>query len=227
MRFLIFTTLFLTVFLLLNFYISKRLVDKLDIKNSIKLYFNLFLVLNFMGVVGYMIARYNPAVPNWLFFLLSFPIGIIFLLFCTALIYDLSRVSANKLPISKNRRKFFKKTLDISSLALALGITGKAIHDASVIELEKVEIKLKDLKKPYKIVQLSDIHIGGIINQKFIADMVNRVNPLNPDLVVITGDVVDVSLEYAKPALNELKKLNPKYGTYFIEDYHSYRKAFI
>jgi predicted MPP superfamily phosphohydrolase len=66
------------------------------------------------------------------------------------------------------------------------------------------------------------IHIGGLIDKKFIEDLVKKVNILNGDLVVITGDLVDTKLEFAKPALDELKNINSKYGTYFIVGNHEY-----
>ena len=222
MRFIIFVTIFLTVFAFINLYISRRLINKLDIREQSKRYFKYFLFFNFLGIVGYMFARYNPSIPNWLYFILSLPIGILFLLFCTAVIYDISLYLSSKLPVSKNRRKFLKKSLDISSLALAFGLTSRSIYEATTIELERVDIKLKDLKTTYSIVQLSDIHIGGLIDKKFIKKMVTRVNELSPDIVVITGDLVDIALEYAIPALDELKELDTKFGIFFIVGNHEY-----
>ena len=67
MRILLFTTIFLSVFALLNLYIVKRFVNKLDIKENYKKYFKIFLLINFLGIAGYMVARQNPSIPNWLF----------------------------------------------------------------------------------------------------------------------------------------------------------------
>jgi excinuclease UvrABC nuclease subunit len=49
------------------------------------------------------------------------------------------------------------------------------MYNAKHIELEEVEVKIKNLKQPYSIVQLSDIHIGGLIDKAFIKDLVERV----------------------------------------------------
>ena len=222
MRFLIFVIIFLMVFALISLYINKRFISHLHIKEIYKKYFRVFLVINFVGIAGYMYGRYNPNISNFLYFVLSLPIGILFLLFCTTIFYDISRLTLFKLPISSSRRAFFKKSLDISSLALAVGLTGRSLYEARVIELEKVNIKIKNLKTPYSIVQLSDIHIGGLIDKEFISSIVKRTNALNPDIVVITGDLVDIALPYAKGALEELKKLETKFGTYFIVGNHEY-----
>ena len=212
----------LGLFALLNMYISKRLIQKLDITQKTKTYLRIFLVVNLLGIVGYVLGRYYLEYPNWLYFLLSLPIGVLFLLFCTAVIYDISRVSLDALPLSDSRRNFFKKSLDISSLAVAVSINAKAVYEATFVKHEKVDIKIKNLETPYKIVQLSDIHIGGLIGLDFIEKLVQRVNAMKPDLVVITGDLVDISLEKAEDSLNAFKALESQYGTYFIVGNHEY-----
>ena len=222
MQIILFISIFLSVFALINLYISKRLILKLDINTRARHYLNIFLVINYIGVIGYMLARYYPLIPNWLYFLLSLPIGILFLLFCTAIIYDLLRMLLSHTSISKDRRNFFKKSLDISSLTLASALSIKSVYDAKHVELEKVNIKLKNLNRSYKIVQLSDVHIGGLIDSTFIKKIVTRVNNLKPDLVVITGDLIDIDVDYAKTTLDELKKLSSIHGTYFIVGNHEY-----
>ena len=222
MRLIIVIVILLSVFALLNLYIIKRFINKLDIKDKYKTYIKVFLLINYIGTIGFMYTKYNPDISNWLYFLLSVSIGIIFLVFCTAVLYDVLHLIIKKTPLSNNRREFFKKSLDYASLGVAATITGRALYEAKFIELEEVDIKIKNLKQSYSIVQLSDVHIGGLIDQKFIQDVVKRVNALNPDIVVITGDLVDTSLNYAMPALRELKNLKTKYGTYFIVGNHEY-----
>lgn len=219
---LLFFIAFLGVFILLNMYISKRLIKKLDIKEKTKNYLRIFLVINFFGIIGYMLGRYYLDVPNWLYFLFSLPIGILFLLFCTAVIYDISRVLLSVSPMSDSRRSFFKKSLDLSSFVFASSISARSIYEARFVKLETVDVTLKGLKKEYKIAQLSDIHIGGLIDAAFIKDIVHRVNALKPDLVVITGDLVDIDISKAQAPLNEFRELSSTYGTYFIVGNHEY-----
>ena len=222
MNLLLFTLAILGVFSLLTMYISKRLIAHLDLKEKHKKILRYFLYLNLIGILFYILSRYYINTPNWLYFLFSLPIGILFLLFCTTIIYDISRVMITYVPISTKRRKFFKKFLDISSLTAAAALSARSIYEAKHIELEKVEIVIDSLKKEYKIVQLSDIHIGGIIDKNFIKDIVDRVNILKPDLVVITGDLIDVEIKQAQASIDELKRLDSKYGTFFIVGNHEY-----
>lgn len=222
MNILIFALAFLSAFSFMLYYINKRVIKELHLRDKYKRYLQYFLLLNFLGIIAYIYSRYSPDVPNWFFFASSLPIGILFIIFFTSIFYDISHIILKRVPLSDKRRNFLKKSLDISSLAIATGLSAESIREARYITLEKVDIKLKNLKKPYKIVQLSDIHIGGLINKSFISDLVKRVNKLEPDLVVITGDLVDISLKYARPILNELKNLNSTYGTFFVVGNHEY-----
>ncbi|WP_363114183.1 metallophosphoesterase [Sulfurimonas sp. RIFOXYD12_FULL_33_39] len=219
---MLFFTAFLGVFILLNLYISKRLIAKLDISKKTKSYLRIFLIANLIGIVGYMLGRYYVDIPNWLYFLFSLPIGVLFLLFCTAVIYDISITLLSFASISDSRRKFLKKSFDISSLAVSSTLMLRSLYEARFIKLETVHVKIKNLKEPYTISQISDIHIGGLINKEFIKDMVDKVNALNSDIVVITGDLIDVDILSAKETLYELTKLKSKYGTYYIVGNHEY-----
>ncbi|MDP2893196.1 MAG: metallophosphoesterase [Sulfurimonas sp.] len=219
---LLFFSAFLGVFILLNMYISKRLVKKLDISDKAKLYLHIFLFLNLIGIVFYMLSRYYVDIPSWLYFLFSIPIGILFLLFCTAIVYDMSRVLLSFAPISDSKRVFLKKTLDISSFAVASTLMARSLYEARFVKLEKVDIKIKNLKEPYKIAQISDLHIGGLINKDFVREMVERINILNPDIVIITGDLIDIDILRAMDTVDELAKLKSKFGTYYVVGNHEY-----
>ncbi len=221
MRFIIFATIFIFVMGLLSLFISKRFINKLAISKKSKQFLNIFLLINLFGVLAYMTSRYLISVPNEIYFLLSLPIGVIFLLFCTTVIYEivshLPKISKNE-----NRREFLKKSIDLGSLAFATSITTKAIYNAKESYVENVDVKISNLKKSYSIVQLSDVHIGGLIDHDFIKDIVYKVNKLDADVVVITGDLIDTNIDYVKDAIDELKNLKSKYGTYFIVGNHEY-----
>ena len=222
MKFILFYLTYTAVFAFQTYIIKKRLINKLDLNYKTKKYLSILLYLTFFGVLLYPLARYNPIVPNWFYFLLSLPIGVIFLTFIITLFHEIISFGFSKTKYTKNRREFFKKSLDIGVISAILATNAKAIDNARDIELEIVEVKIKDLKQPYTVIQLSDIHIGGLITKSFISNLVKKVNILNPDVVVITGDLVDTKLEYAKPALDELKNITSKYGTYFIVGNHEY-----
>ncbi len=222
MSFMIFFLVYFIAFSFQTYIIKQRFINKLDFNLKTRKYFSFVLYLTFFGALMYPLARYFPLVPNWLYFLLSLPIGVIFLTFIITIFHDIISIGFKKSELSTKRRNFLKKSLDIGATSLILTTNIKAIDNARHIELEVVDVNIKNLKKPYKIVQLSDIHIGGLVDFKFIQDLVKKVNVLGADIVVITGDLVDTKLEFATKALDELKNLKSKYGTYFIVGNHEY-----
>jgi hypothetical protein len=86
MNFIIFFSVFTIVFAFQTLIIKKRLINKLDFTYKTKKYLSLILYITFFGVLLYPMARYFPVVPNWLYFLLSLPIGVIFLTFIITII---------------------------------------------------------------------------------------------------------------------------------------------
>ncbi len=74
----------------------------------------------------------------------------------------------------------------------------------------------------FKIVQISDLHIGDIIQEAYIKNTVNLCNAQKPDLIVITGDLVDAPLEHVAHLAQGLKQLSAKHGVYFVTGNHEY-----
>ena len=82
-----------------------------------------------------------------------------------------------------------------------------------------VHVPIKGLAPQFNnlhVMQLSDIHVGPTTGKAFVDWIVAEVNTHNPDVVVITGDLVDSSVKNLKYAVNNLKNLNSKYGTFYV-----------
>lgn len=93
------------------------------------------------------------------------------------------------------------------------------------------EIKVTNKKIPnhfhgLKIVHLTDVHYGRIINDKNIETIVKKINLLKPDIVVITGDLLDrdreLSEENKKTLIENLNKIEVTIGKYAIAGNHDY-----
>ena len=86
-------------------------------------------------------------------------------------------------------------------------------------------IKLLGLPKAldgFTIVQLSDIHVGAIIQEKFLDQLVATANSAKPDLLAITGDLVDGSPDAVGRYVARLRNLQSRFGTYFVSGNHEY-----
>ncbi|MBX4212510.1 metallophosphoesterase, partial [Candidatus Pacearchaeota archaeon] len=89
-----------------------------------------------------------------------------------------------------------------------------ALYNASMTRVKRISIHLKKLKRPVRLVQLTDLHIGTIRSSKFLARIVSKVNSLKPDLVVITGDLFDGSAPLTKEIIAPINSLEaPAYFT--------------
>ncbi|OFV95066.1 MAG: hypothetical protein A3H28_17100 [Acidobacteria bacterium RIFCSPLOWO2_02_FULL_61_28] len=79
------------------------------------------------------------------------------------------------------------------------------------------------------IVQLSDLHVGPYIREKDLKYLVSRTNELRPDLVVLTGDILDWSLESLPDAVRGLSGIQSSLGVFAVlgnHDIYSDRYSF-
>jgi hypothetical protein len=74
----------------------------------------------------------------------------------------------------------------------------------------------------FRIVQLSDIHIGPIRGREFSQHLVERVNALSPDLVAVTGDLVDGSVSKLAPDVAPFGSLHARHGVFFVTGNHDH-----
>jgi uncharacterized protein len=112
----------------------------------------------------------------------------------------------------------------VGGLSLGLGTVGLA-SALGRLRVAEIRVPLKKLAAgtpPYRIVQVSDIHVGPTIGEAFVREMVQRVNELAADCIVITGDLVDGSVEQLGKLVLPLKDLRAKDGVYFVTGNHEY-----
>ena len=81
---------------------------------------------------------------------------------------------------------------------------------------------LADVLHGFTIVQVSDIHVGSTIKRAFVQAIVDRVNGLRPDMVAITGDLVDGSVGELAGDTAPLSHLASRHGTFFVTGNHEY-----
>lgn len=93
------------------------------------------------------------------------------------------------------------------------------------LEVKKYEISDKDIPQSfdkYKIVFLSDIHHGPYFSLPRVKSLVEKVNEMEPDLILLGGDYVLSSPEYIKPCFKELKHLKASDGIFGVLGNHDH-----
>jgi len=74
----------------------------------------------------------------------------------------------------------------------------------------------------YRIVQVSDVHLGALLGRPFAEAVVARVNGLGADLVAITGDLVDGAVHHLRDAAAPFGGLAARDGVFFVTGNHDY-----
>jgi predicted MPP superfamily phosphohydrolase len=74
----------------------------------------------------------------------------------------------------------------------------------------------------FRIVQISDIHIGPILDRRFAAAVTAQVNALAPDLIAITGDLVDGDARRLRAEVAPFGELRAPQGVWFVTGNHDY-----
>ena len=140
---------------------------------------------------------------------------------CLSLLLKL--ISALFPKFSKERRGFFQNALNITSGIFALGYLGAGLIEGRLQpRIESLRIPLKNFKGRISAVQISDLHIGGLIEENVVRGIVQQINALNPDFIVLTGDIVDAEISRVSKAIEEISKLQAPLGIYFVLGNHEY-----
>jgi predicted MPP superfamily phosphohydrolase len=132
---------------------------------------------------------------------------------------------AGLLPQDPDRRQVLARGIAaaVAGTAAFVGIGGLA--NASGFDIRRVRVSLARLPSSasgYSIVQLTDVHVGPTIGRDFIERIVAETNALAPDMVVITGDLVDGSVAHLREHVEPLRDLKARDGVFFVTGNHEY-----
>jgi predicted MPP superfamily phosphohydrolase len=129
-------------------------------------------------------------------------------------------------PADPSRRVFMARA--VAGIGVAASGTVVAIgHHSAMGEIATPEIPVKLARLPralsgYRIVQLTDLHLGPILRAEFLESLVEKANAARPDLVAITGDLVDAPPVVLGRELAPLAKLRARHGVVFVTGNHEY-----
>ncbi|MEP6885535.1 MAG: metallophosphoesterase [Gammaproteobacteria bacterium] len=88
-----------------------------------------------------------------------------------------------------------------------------------------VDIPVADLPSAlhgFSIAQISDVHVGPTIKRGFVEGIVARVNDLKADLIAVTGDLVDGTVQQLSVHTSPLSGLRARHGAFFVTGNHEY-----
>ena len=74
----------------------------------------------------------------------------------------------------------------------------------------------------FSIAQISDFHVGTTIKNGYVSRIVDAVNALDADMIAVTGDLVDGSVQRLSRHTEPLGRLCARHGTFFVTGNHEY-----
>ena len=213
-NFLIFFIVAISIYYGMNYYVYKRIVNGLMLDVNRQTFVRVLIII--LATTFFFGEFLDRTIPVYLVTLIgSVWVGILSISIAVFIIKDIVWF-------------FYKgeKILTIASLSI--------ICVLSIISLYKVysgfivkEIKITVDKPKFNsseisIVQISDLHFGTLVSERWLKKIVDRVNSLQADIVVITGDLIDGNIFYKKENLEKLKTLTAKMGVYIITGNHEF-----
>ncbi|MEP6859761.1 MAG: metallophosphoesterase [Deltaproteobacteria bacterium] len=125
-----------------------------------------------------------------------------------------------------SRREFLGRVGGGAAIAVSGASVGIGMREArGDHEIVTVEVSLAKLPKAldgFSIVQLSDLHTGMTIDRKFVQRVVDRANALKPDLIALTGDLVDGTVDNLREDIAPLQSLRAPHGVFAVTGNHEY-----
>lgn len=156
--------------------------------------------------------------------------GFITLLFSLFMLRDLALLALSGLewfwPNMVHLHPWSERSLDLAVLGIGILTAFYGFTQARRLPaVRHVTITIPDLHPDlngFRIVQLSDLHIGPTIRRPFIAAVVDRANALQPDLIAITGDLADGTAEELHEHAAPLSGLKARHGVFYVTGNHDY-----
>jgi predicted MPP superfamily phosphohydrolase len=207
---IIFVSVFFLGFLALNYIDFYLLGSLFALPRNGDFYILVFLASLFYPIAAVFERINSNRFTNTFYYLAASWVGLAFFLLWALIIYEVLNL-------------FFKISPTLAGIII-IAVTGVisfyALLNGYKIYIKKIEVPIKGLKSDFNLLQLSDVHIGPIRNKSFVERVVNKCNELNPDFIVVTGDLFDGSSNISNDFYKTLNKF--KSPVIFTPGNHDY-----
>jgi predicted MPP superfamily phosphohydrolase len=192
-----------------------------------------FLALAAMTPVGLVVGRlvdrpFARIATNLVFAWIGLAVTLFFLLVASEVVRGTVEGVSQLLdrPSSDSRRVLLSRAIAGTVSILGFGLAGTGIWSAlGKIAIRRVRVPLARFPEAlagYRIVQLTDLHIGPTLRKLWLERVVAQVNALEGDAVVITGDLVDGSVRELREEVAPIAMLRARHGVFFVTGNHEY-----
>ncbi len=173
----------------------------------------------------------NSIIPRFLIKLSHYGVGVLAYLIIfaniTALVLVICKITRL---ISNPRPKSVAICALIVCTSLIVGVSAYGIINGNDIDTVKYTVSIDDENtEGLKLVLISDLHIGYMIDENYLKKAVSEINKVTPDLVCITGDIFDgdmSAISNKEEIKRVLSSIDSKYGVYACFGNHDAGKSF-
>jgi predicted MPP superfamily phosphohydrolase len=117
---------------------------------------------------------------------------------------------------------------DLRTIAAAVGFSLaiiallNALRPAVIRDYEIVVPGLPKERDGTRLLQLSDLHLGTLLNRRWLERLTHRVTAMHPDLIVIVGDLVDGNAAHVQSLVPALSMMKAPLGVWAVTGNHEY-----
>ncbi len=129
------------------------------------------------------------------------------------------------MPVHLSRRAFLRSLIGVSGVAAGAWLGAEAIGEPNQIRVRRLSVPLPTLPAALDgltIGQLSDLHRGPYVSEEHIRRGAEIAASLQPDVIVLTGDFVSRSAQYAESCMDALAALRAPHGLFAVLGNHDY-----
>ncbi len=168
-------------------------------------------------------TMFSPEVPRWLMIAANWLSGSVLLLAVAQVAIDLVLVVLALVLWRRVRlRVYIRYAVGLAAVVISAFGVSQAIRVPSVKEVALPVANLPAEFEGYRVVQLTDLHISRLFQADWVSNTVDLANAQNPDLIVVTGDLIDGDLQARKMDVAPLARLSAKDGVFVIPGNHEY-----
>ena len=231
MRMAIFLSIFITLYGSLHFYAFMKTGRAFGFHKGLVLPLLLFMVFMVVCPILVRLAEHNgmESLGRILAYVGYIWMGLLFLFFIVAALLDiysgLVLLVSHIMDGSLSKWALSPKALFFVSLSVSLAGGAYGLLEASMIRTEHLVVESPEFPEKmgrFRIVQISDVHLGLIVGERQLSRILNVVRGAKPDILVSTGDLLDAQIDGIEDLAKAFQDINPPYGKYAVNGNHEY-----
>lgn len=212
---------FFVAVVLLHIFIYFMLFKNISPNPAIKHIGKLVVLANFLCIVIFL-RIYHSNISPLLYTIISSSIGVFWICVNVSLLVLIARTIIRFSFGNLTLYEWQGKILLIAWIVI-VGLVSLSFYiNARQPKIEEQDIVIKNLKQPLNIALITDLHIDVLMDKNKVAKIVTQVNDLKPDIIMLSGDIVDNYYKIVQDSVAQLGNLKAKYGIYYALGNHEY-----